>query len=235
MPSKYLKNALTTVDWNENVKTFISNDMAVEKISNASLRMAIWSKQLEAADQGNPALSFVREMQTAGQLVAASLSLALYRAAAGSIRSMLENALYYTFFRCHAKELETLVRNPKYFIDKNEIIDFHKNHTVDFTQSQQHLSLIGDLETWYSLISSIVHGQLPGIWNNQTELSKTAYDVKILESAVDIFCKGETIVHRLFLCTVARELWDHFSQTSKDKLLSGLDGKAKLILKLDGH
>lgn len=235
MSSKHLKSALTSVDWNANVQTFLASEDIIERVAKANLRIAVWAKQLETADNGNAALSFVREMQTAGHLVAACLSLSLYKAAAGSIRSMLENALYYTYFRSHPKELITLTRNAKYFVDKNEILDFHRNHTVDFSATQQQVSLVGDLESWYSLVSSIVHGQLPGMWNNKVNLADTSHNTKIMEAAVAIFCDGESLVHRLFLCTIARELWDFFSQTAKGQLLTGLDGKFKALLKIDNQ
>lgn len=235
MPSKHLKTALASVDWNANVKVFLENEETTEKVEKANLRIAVWAKQLESADEGNPALSFVREMQTAGHLVAACLSLALYKAAAGSIRSLLENALYYTFFRSHKNELITLARNPKYFVDKNDILEFHKVHTIDFAATQQSLSLVQDLEVWYSHISSIVHGQLPGKWNSQINLADIAHDTKIMAAAVQLFSEGETLVHRLFLCTVSRELWDFFSQTGKAKLIAGLDGKHKDLLKIDSQ
>ncbi|MDR6493179.1 hypothetical protein J2797_003075 [Paraburkholderia terricola] len=235
MPPSHLEKALTSVDWNANAKLFLADGARVTAVEQANLRVAVWAKQFEAADQGNPALSFIREMQSAGHVAAACISLALYKAAAGSIRNMAENALYYTYFRSHPKELITLVRNSKYFIDKNEILDFHKLHTADFTAAQQQASLIGDLETWYSLVSSIVHGQLPGIWSGKGMLAATAHDEAVKAASVKVFCEGETLVHRLFLCTSGRELWEYFSQTAKTKLIAGLDGKLKTVLGLDSH
>lgn len=235
MPAKHLKATLTSINWSENVNSFLDFEKTTVRVENANARIAVWAKQLENADAGNPALSFVREMQTAGHLVAACLSLALYKAAAGSIRSLLENALYYTYFRSHPKELITLTKNPKYYVDKNEILEFHRIHTNGFAASQQQASLVQDLEKWYSLISSIVHGQLPGKWNNQIHLADTKHDIKIMEAAVELFCEGETLVHRLFLCSVSTELWDFFSQTAKSKLMAGLDGKLKNLLKIDSH
>lgn len=235
MASKHLKNALTAVDWNFNAKTFLADDELVERVATANLRIAVWAKQLEAADAGNAALSFIREMQAAGHLVAACLALALYKAAAGSIRGMLENALYYTFFRSHPKELITLTRNAKYFVDKNEILDFHRTHTAGFIEAQQQLSLIGDVESWYSHVSSIVHGQVPGVWHNQIDLAKTAHSKEVLATAVELFCRGELLAHRLFLCTVSQELWDYFSQTAKTQLLAGLDGKFKALLNIENQ
>jgi chromosome partitioning protein len=41
------------------------------------------------------------------------------------------------------------------------------------------------------------------------------------------------IAHRVFLCTVGQQLWDSFSSDAKKKLLAGVHGDEKKILKLD--
>ena len=51
--------------------------------------------------------------------------------------------------------------------------------------------------------------------------------------AIEAFIEGVDIVHRVFLCTVAQQLWDSFSSDAKKKLLAGLHGDEKKILKLD--
>jgi hypothetical protein len=45
--------------------------------------------------------------------------------------------------------------------------------------------------------------------------------------------KGEEIVHLLFLCTVAQDLWADFSRDAKRSLLAGLAGNIKDALSLD--
>jgi hypothetical protein len=105
-----LGNALDTVDWKKNVAVLLADAKPAEALTVANLRLAIWSKQFEDADAGNPALCFIREMQVAGQHVAVLIALSLYKPAAGSIRSVLETGLYYSYFRSHPAELETLAR-----------------------------------------------------------------------------------------------------------------------------
>ncbi|MCK4826505.1 hypothetical protein KA005_62765, partial [bacterium] len=134
-PTK-LQKALNAVDWNANVNEFLTNRSLTEAIAQYNLRLAIWSKQLENADKGNPALSFIREMQVAGHYVAILVSLALYKPAAAATRNVLETALYYTYFRTHLSELTTLVRNEDYFIHKSDIIEYHKLHTPNFKEFQ---------------------------------------------------------------------------------------------------
>lgn len=76
-PADYLKAALAKVDWNGNVKLLVADDATVSRLAGCGHRMALWSRQLETADKGNPALPFVRDMQMSGQHVAALVGLAL--------------------------------------------------------------------------------------------------------------------------------------------------------------
>lgn len=233
MAADKLKNALDAVDWKANVKAFLDENQAVEETATANLRLAVWSKQLEAADCGNPALSFVREMQIAGQYVAVLVALSLYKAAAGSMRSVLETALYYSYFRSHPAELATLARKEGFYLEKNQILDFHKVHTNGFSDLQKKMGLNSRLEVWYSDISAVIHGQIPGTWIDHQSVSQI-HPIKTTEdSAIKFFVEGVEIVHRLFLCTVGRELWDSFSGTAKKQLLSGLHGDLKKALQLD--
>jgi hypothetical protein len=196
-------------------------------------RLALWCKQFEIVDRGNPALCFIRELQLAGHHVAALAALALYKPAAGSMRAVLETALYYTYFRTHIPELSTLVRDPNYFVMKADLLEYHKTHTSDFTKLQNALGLVERLNRWYNSVSAIIHGQVPGKWNDYAALA----DIKCSKATLDIvvanFGECDEIVHRLFLCTVGRELWDGFSSSAKKSLTAGLPGSTKAALGLD--
>lgn len=232
-PADKLVDAVSAVDWNGNVAAFVADKTAVEKLASASLRIAIWSRQLEACDNNNPALSFIREMQVANQSVSALIALALYKAAAAGMRATVESALYYTYFRGHPVELATLVRDPTYHVSKTSIVEYHKQHTVGFKDKQAKLGLIDRLEAWYSQISAIIHGQLPGVWVLHTALKDTAHVDETSTEAVEMFVAAADIVHRLFLATVAAELWNGFSTPAKGKLLAGFPGDVKAVLALD--
>lgn len=233
MPSKYLEAGLNAVDWQKNVADFLALPNAKDEISKANLRIAIWAKQFEKIDHGNPALCFVREMQIAGQDVAAASALSLYKCAASSIRNIVETALYYSYFRNHPKELETLVRDSKYYLSKEDILEYHKKHTPNFLKHQEKLNLIGKLNPWYSNVSAIVHGQIPGAWIEHKALSEISLNTTTLNVVVKTFCDGEEIVHLLFLCTTGHELWDFFSSSAKKELIHGLSGEIKATLGLD--
>ncbi|TWA91351.1 hypothetical protein [Bradyrhizobium stylosanthis] len=233
MPAAKLAAALAAVNWAQNVQNFLGDQVAAEGIAKANMRVAVWSRQFENSDKGNPALCFVREMQVAGTHVAALVALALYKPAAASMRAMLETGLYYTYFRTHPSELASLVRNADYFIDKRELLDYHKRHTAEFTALQAKLGLLSRLDKWYSEISAVVHGQVPGAWVEQHTLAKTSNIVATQKLVVEKFIDGTDILHRLFLCTAGKALWDTFSTEAKRELLRGLPGDAKAELALD--
>jgi hypothetical protein len=233
MPRKKLEEALCKVDWNANIAAFIKTEDGPDLIAKANLRLAIWSKQFENADRGNAALSFIKEMQVAGYSVAALSGLALYKPAAAAMRTVFETALYYTYFRVHPSELATLTRDPDYFLQKSDLLEYHKTHTPGFNYCQSRFSLIQNINKWYRYVSSVTHGQIPGIWVEHRSLAEIRHQHSLLEEVIKTFCLGEEIVHHLFLCTVARELWNGFSSLAKKKLLSGTDAELKTALGFD--
>jgi hypothetical protein len=185
-----LDAALRAVNWTGNVESFLNEIVSKEKFAACNLRLAIWSRQFEQVDKGNPALTFVREMQSAGQMIVALTALSLYKPATGSIRTVIETALYYTYFRSHQTELATLLRDEEYYVAKDDIIEFLKRHSVNFKLFQEKVGLLNRLKTSYSSLSAINHGQVPGVWVSSTSLSKTAPNQKTLEKVVRSFVEG---------------------------------------------
>lgn len=228
-----LKGVLHSVDWARNIDTALAHASTLSELERAILRVAVWSKQLEILDQGNPSLSFVREMQIAVQSGAALISLCLYKPSAASSRTFFESCLYYTYFRTHLDELSTLVVDPAYYLAKGEIVDYHKTHTAHFKTSQAALNLLPKLEAWYSQVSAVIHGQIPGAWNTHPGLAETSFSQPAHELALRTLLDGEKIVHELLLSTVARRLWAGFAPEAKTYLLKGLAGQTKTLLGLD--
>jgi hypothetical protein len=103
-------------------------------------------------------------MQVSSQYVAVLVALSLYKPAASAMRIMVETALYYTYFRTHHAELATLARDPAFYVEKRDLVEYHKKHTPDFGSLQSRLGVLVRLERWYSTVSAIVHGQIPGAW-----------------------------------------------------------------------
>lgn len=228
-----LAAVLGPLDWNANVHAFLADRHVVTRIDAVALRQATWAKQIEIADRGNPALPFVRECQTSLFHSVSLLALALYKASAATMRSMFEGALYYTYFRTHPVELGTLTRDEKFYLGREELVDFHSQHTRGFKESQQVMTLVNGMNVWYRKMSRLVHSQVPGSWIEHTASSGIVHDSKVLAEAVQALEDGADLVHRLFLCTVARDLWRDFSSDSKRLLLSGQPGSTKATLGLD--
>jgi hypothetical protein len=232
MAENSLATAISGINWNENVASFLLDEAAVSMLAQTNTRLAIWARQFEAIDRGNPALTFLREMQSASHTVVVLTALALYKPAAASMRNMVEAALYYSYFRTHPSELATLASGA-YYIEKGNIIDFHKRHTPQFNSLQEKLGLLSRLEKWYGSVSSIIHGQIPGTWLDHASIAGIKPKSSTQAIVVAKFSEGEDVVHRLFLCTVGRLLWDDFSTTAKKHLIKGLSGDIKTILQLD--
>jgi hypothetical protein len=228
-----LPAVLKAVDWVANIDAAFEDTNILAKLERALFRIAVWSKQLETADRGNSALCFIREMQVAGQQAAALLGLCLYKASAASARTLLETCLYYTYFRTHPEELATLVRVDKYFVTKSELLDYHRNHTRKFMEYQALFGLIGNLERWYSNVSAVVHGQIPGAWSAHSALQDIGFHLEIHTLAAETFISGEELAHQLLLCTAGKQLWTSFSPDAKTVLVKGLPGDKRASLGLD--
>lgn len=220
-----LRKYLTSVDWNDTVKVILKDSDFVDSFSRCNYRLALWAKQFEIADIGNPALPFIRAMQASGHNVAVLTSLALYQPAASSMRTVLESALYYTYFRTHPSELNTLVRDNDYFVMKKELLDYHKQHTPGFKDFNKKFSFISKMDQWYGKASGIIHGQIPGVWINPGFAKTLKHNTKILKEAVQFFKEGEDIVHLLFLATIEKELWNNFSKEAKNELIRNVSSE----------
>lgn len=206
----------------------------MKRFENAGLRLAIWSKQFENIEgNDNQAICFVREMQTAAHLTVTATALACYKLAASGLRTVVETALYYSYFRSHPAELATLLRDDKWYISKQDVLDYHSTHTTGFYELQKKFPLAAILNPWYSRMSAIIHGQIPGAWHRQRSISQiTPNDILTAEVAKELEA-CVTIVDRLFFTTVGKDLWEYFSPTAKKSLLHGISGEFKTALALD--
>jgi hypothetical protein len=224
---------LALIDWQANISAAYADNNELKLVEAAMHRIAVWSQQIVIADENNPALCFIREMQISAHQGAALIGLGIYKASAISARTMLENGLYYSYFRSHPDELATLTRSKKYYISKSEIIEYHKLHSPKFLKHQEPFGLIGNLEVWYSDISAVVHGQIPGAWNSHSNLDEIAYHQDTHKLAVSALLGGEEILHNFLLCTVGVLHWSTFSPSAKSLFIRGIAGSAKTILGFD--
>jgi hypothetical protein len=229
-PAEFLRTTLSAIDWNEHVRGFLTSAPAADRLANSNRRIALWVNSLLTLEPESPARSFLYGMQSEGHYVAALIPLALYKPAASSMRAAVEAALYYSYFRHHPMELGTLLRDSDFFIEKAEIIEFHKKHTPDFTTKQQALNFVGNLTTWYSRISGVIHGQIPGAWTEHTDLSKLKPAAKTQETAITEFETAVGIINALFLVSISQDEWNGIPKDARQELLKNLSGPTKKIL-----
>ncbi|WP_349781143.1 hypothetical protein [Xanthomonas arboricola] len=231
--SQQLNDALTAVDWNKNVLSLCEDQSITEKIHLSISKVAILAQQIQIIDKDALALPFIQEMQLASHDVARCLALSLYKPAAAAMRSMLECALYYSYFRTHPVELKTLVRNNGYYLAKKEILEFFQTHVDNWSAKQSGIALVSRLERWYSKVSAIVHGQIPGHWRDVREDNSAKHDPEILEEAVVILCDSSEIIRDLFLCVFLADFWQFVEADAKRILIKGVTPDYRLRLGLD--
>mgnify|MGYP003577775151 CR=1 FL=1 len=232
MTAQHLKEAILGVDWAGLATSFCDDaDLAV-RVQECNKRLAVWAGQIEQIDAGNGALPFIREMQRAGHYVAALIALSMFRPAAASMRSSFECSLYYSFFRHHPVELNTLARSKEYYLKKDDVLTYFKAHIVGFAEKQAALSLLDRIKSWYSGTSAIVHGQVPGVWGGGTALPEGGYDSGFAEVAIVHFEKCVSVVQDVFLCSMAEDVRAYFDPEAKKYILHGYSGAAKSALGL---
>jgi hypothetical protein len=228
-----LVDVLKGINWGANIDAAYTDATTLSTVETMLHRIAVWSNQLEIADEGNPALCFLREMQVAMQQIAISLGLCTYKSAAAAARTSVETCLYYSYFRTHQEELATLVRVEKFYVSKSDIVEYHKTHTADFSTKQQVFGLIGELDSWYSKISAVIHGQIPGAWNTHTSIAQIGFNQATHTLALQTVIKAEALIHQILLCTVGGHFWSIFAPDAKKELVKGISATHRSTLGLD--
>lgn len=156
--------------------------------------------------------------------VPACAALGLIKPAAASLRTGVESALYYSFFYNHPAELDTLHRNEKFYLSKNEIVEYHNIHTQSFPSRQEALKFLGELNHWYSYISAIIHGQIPGVWTSHSLLD-TGFENEASAAVSKEFKTAVRIVNKLFLSIAQRDMWEGLSSHGRQLFLSEIEGR----------
>lgn len=226
-PDLELRSHLLALNWNQSVSEYAQEPSRLKRLADPTAQIVRWCKALGLVDAANPAVPFLAEAQAACHYVCALVPLALYRPAAAAMRVAFESVMYYTYFRTHPSELASLVRVPEYYVDKATVLEYHKTHTAAFTRRQSALGLITSLNPWYSRISAIVHGQLPGAWGAHVELSAIGPAPIVLEGALDEFKRAADLVGQLLLCTIDDECWTALARSDKEAFLRGIAGEKK--------
>ena len=216
-----LKSALGAVDWNSNVTKFVQGTTRLNKLTTCCSRIGLFTHEISFQDFDNPALPFLQEMKASAFQIPACLALGLAKPAAGLMRATVESALYYTYFRVHPQELRTLVTKAAYYVSRRQIIEYHKQHTPNFGKLDEKICLVDKMEKWYGEISSIVHGQIPGVWTSKS-LANTAALQEEAKAPIKIFERATEIIQLTFLMTISNEDWEGINPIARNHLLKGL-------------
>ena len=224
-----LIDSLQTVDWNQNVDDFRNHSSSINSFERGCHLIAVWAHELRVQHYDNPAVAFLMEMQASASTVPPCVSLGLYKPGAVSMRSALENSLYFSYFATHPSELHSQVSGVDYYATKTGIVDFHKKHTVGFADKQKAIGLLSELESWYSEISAIIHGQKPGTWSNRS-LVNTAFDKELDDLSSEAFSRCVAIINMIFLTTTPDEIWEGFNTQSRRRFLKGFSRQKKAVI-----
>jgi hypothetical protein len=224
-----LATILNGIAWEDSVGQFTANLSAMNSLERGCRLVSTWTQELAFQFNGNAALPFLQEMKASMFLVPACFAVGLYKPAASSMRAAVENALYFSYFCDHEVELRTLVRDKGFYLSKKKVIDYHLLHTPGFRAKQDAIGLASELESWYSEISAIIHGQIPGVWSSNA-LSEIFHAEKSLQAAVREFTRAVQIINYSFLITISEETWEGMSSIGRQSLLHGMSATRKAVL-----
>lgn len=222
-----MSDVICSVNWNENCNLSKNENALFSKAEVSLIKLANWCKQIENIYSGNIALPFIREAQLSAQDFCCLVSLGLYKTSASSLRTILESFLYFSYFKDHLVELQSLSEVDSYYISKQDVLDYHCQHTREYKEKARISGLSSRLAAIYGKISAIVHGQMPGVWHSSSCLSDKKFDAKLAEEAIFDFNDLIEIINLFMLIIISDEDWLNIDQKIKAVLLRGLTGKTK--------
>ena len=229
--SKFV-DTLKNIDWNSSRDDFFTKeDNQLTSLEEYLQVLAHWAKSLETIYQNNPALPFLREAQVSAQDFISVYSLSLYKNSAASMRTVFESILYFSYFKDHAVELQSVTRD-KFHLSRSQIISYHEKHTENFASIYKKTSLDSILDNMYSEVSNIVHSSQPGIWHQRALLGKKSYDSHIANETAKLFIQTIKVINLLLLCTLNYDEWITVPNKSRKVFLALLtESQIELINK----
>ena len=216
---------LKNIDWNSSRDDFLAQkDNQLSNLEEYLQILAQWAKSLETIYQYNPALPFLREAQVSAQDFISVYSLSLYKNSAASMRTIFESVLYFSYFKDHSVELQSVSRD-KFHLSRSQIISYHEKHTENFASIYKKTSLDSILDNMYSDVSNIVHSSQPGIWHQRAILGEKSYNSHIASETAKLFIKTIKVINLLLLCTLSYDEWLTVPNKSRKNFLNLLTSK----------
>ena len=225
-----LVETLKNIDWNSSRDDFFQKeDNQLSELEHYLQILGHWAKSLETIYQHNPALPFLREAQVSAQDFISVYSLSLYKNSAASMRTIFESVLYFSYFKDHSVELQSVSRD-KFHLSRSQIINYHEKHTENFSSIYKKTSLDSILDNMYSDVSNIVHSSQPGIWHQRAILGKKKYNSLIASETAKLFIQTIKVINLLLLCTLSYDEWLSVPNKSRKFFLSLLTDKQVTLI-----
>ncbi|EIA1590742.1 hypothetical protein ACP1UU_004483 [Vibrio alginolyticus] len=230
MSTPWVENAITSIDWNKIVSESMANKKQISVLESELEILQYWLRELINFHSKNRALPFLYEGHSSINDFSCAISLGLYKLSASSIRTILEAFLNFSYYKDHSVELTTLVKNNSFYLGKKDIIEYHKLHTLLFNERSEQLNTVDLLNKLYKEVSQIIHGQVPGKWNNCSKLDETSYQSEMLDATITMFSRLVKIINIFLISSLSDEEWNSLNVRSKSLFLKGLTSEKKLKL-----
>lgn len=226
-----LQDKLAQIDWTAITTNSLKENSGFSDIQASCKVMTTWLNELCELYEGNYALSFLKEAYVSINDYSTSMSIALYKLSAASMRTILESILYYSYFKDHPKELHTLINDSSYYLTRSDILEYHYKHTNNFKVGSRELNLISSMDNFYSEVSAIIHGQIPGVWQPNVKLDNRSHCKKTFNASVEHFKSLASIINHFLILHLTEEEWQSINIRSRELFLKGLKPQAKITIK----
>lgn len=216
-----LTQTMQSIDWNRVCVDATANVVQYENLEKNLVILKQWLNELTSLHKGNAALPFLYEAHVSANDFCAAVSLGLYKLSATSIRTILESFLNFSYYKDHARELDTLVNNDSFYLGKKEIIEYHKVHTPKFNQRANELNTTEKLNSLYKYISRVIHGQIPGKWHTNIEIKMKMHEPQTFSLALDHFQELVSVINLFQISSLLDQEWASLNIRSKKIFLKG--------------
>ena len=98
---------------------------------------------------------------------------------------------------------------------------------------QSAIALVSRLDSWYSKVSAIIHGQIPGHWSKSLAISESSHSDEFLRDTVKFAVDCANISRDVIICAFMDDLWRFVETDAKRELLRGTSAEYREKLKLD--
>lgn len=152
-----------------------------QEIENNSLLLLAWIEYLHKFHITGTANELLSAIHSSIMETASCISLGLVRPALFSMRSQIDLALFWLYFKDHSVEWDHVNKTGDGFKLKKEILEYLRTHDKGFDNRYGILKLIStrhEVDT-YRLLSAHIHGQSKPVLPATTQLQDVVRDITI--------------------------------------------------------